>query len=187
MKKLLFGLSLTLGLLLAAGENNSTSKSEKLNITVRAGVATDVSFDPGFGIGINYLLPNSVGGNPVEIGVMYVTAHSEWDGGTYQETTDTDILAVMYNILNGYNNKDSLYYIYGVGFASVSIFWEETSTVFPAYYDSVDATGFANILNVGLGKKFESGLDLRFELPVLVFYSAGITAPTVMVTAGMSF
>ena len=120
---------------------------------------------------------------------------------TYDETTDIAVFGVLANYLIGYKPKTSgSFFIAGIGLASVGIEWEERSATDVSLgpllpgggsMQSVDGSGGGTVFNLGYGRTFPSGLDLRFELPVIVSFAvpgeASAVIPTFIVTAGLRF
>ena len=105
------------------------------------------------------------------------------------------------NILFGYTPRVAgLYYLAGTGAAAVSVSWEERSatdtslgTPLPGggSKDEEDGADGALIAAIGIGYTFGGGLDVRAELPVLIFVGgvgeASTIAPTFTVALGYRF
>lgn len=171
---------------------------------VHGALGTDVNLGLGFGAGATYLLPGS-GPMRIEVGGQLFIAHSEYtdDEGinSYTETTDLQVLAVRVNALWHYDAwTPGIYYVLGTGAAGVYVDWEERSptdtslgTPLPdgGSKQSEDGAAGAVIANAGIGYTFGGGLDVRFELPVLIFSNgvgeAAAVAPTVVAAAGYRF
>ncbi len=183
----------------AAGVYAQTSPS----IGVRAGIGTDINGGIAFGVGGNYRL--SFPKNSLELGKVVFGGSfeetTEEDGNTYEETTDVYVFAGMANYLVGrQKGMPSTFFIAGFGLACVSIEWEESSsgdtsrgTPLPGggTKHSADGSAAGSVFNLGVGKSFAGGFDVRFELStILVFGSlgdAGDVIPTAMLAAGYRF
>lgn len=166
---------------------------------IRAGLGTDISLGLGYGIGANYLLPES----KIEIAVVlfgHTSEETTEEFNTYKETTDLFVFGIMANYLFGYElNERGAYGIIGFGISAISIDWEETSPTdgslgTPLPYggskQSESATGGGSIVNIGGGYSF-GNVSLRAEFPVIISFSAPGEAsgviPTFMITLGYNF
>jgi len=166
---------------------------------IRAGLGTDINLGLGYGIGANYLLPES----NVELTVVLFGNSSEEtteDFHTYEETTDLFVFGVMANYLFGYKfNQRGGYGIIGFGFSAISIDWEETSPTDGSLgpplpnggsKQSESGTGGGAVVNMGGGYSF-GNFNLRAEFPVIIPFSppgeASGVIPTFIVTAGYNF
>lgn len=172
-------------------------------IGLRAGVGTDISLGLAYGGGANYLV--SFPNYSLELGVILFGGSFEESTvvgiHTYDEKTDLFLFGMMANYLIGYTpNLPGTYFVAGFGLASVGIEWEESSatdvslgTPLPGggSMQADDGSGGGTIFNLGVGRTFSGGLDLRVELPVIVSFAAPGEAssviPTLTVTAGMRF
>lgn len=169
------------------------------NWGIRAGIGTDITGGIAFGLGANYLVNNAA-----ELGILIF-------GGTFSETTEEGIhtydeetklflFALMANYLFNYDQgDDAVFFLAGLGLASVSIEYEESSptdTSLGAPFGSgsilfEEYSGGGTVFNVGVGKRFGEQFDLRFEIPVIVsfasFESASSVIPTFVLTGGIRF
>ena len=175
-------------------------------IGLRAGIGTDVNGGLAYGVGGNYLLtfpknPN----NSLELGVILFGGSFEETSEeyihTYEETTDIFVFGIMANYLIGYQpGQPGTFFVVGMGLASISVEWEERSSTDVSLgpylpgggsMQSADGSAAGTVFNLGVGRSFEGGLDLRLEIPVILAFSAPGEAtsviPTVMATAGYGF
>lgn len=170
--------------------------------SVRAGIGTDINLGLGMGIGARFFYP--LGNSVLEIGPDIFFNHSTEETVefyTYTETTDLLIFAARVNRLINYSPaKPGTYYVFGVGVAAVSVEWEEKSTGDTSLgtplpgggsMQSAEGTAFSTILNVGVGQVIDGGMDIRIEMPILIFLNgvgeASTFAPTIAATVGYSF
>lgn len=165
---------------------------------IRGGLGTDINGGLGYGLGINYLFPNSY----FELGAVLFGHSSEEttvDYNTYNEKTDLVVFGIMGNYLFGYKYKQPGFYgIVGFGFAAISVDWEESSpddsslgTPLPdgGSKQSESGTGGGTVINAGVGYSFGQ-LSLRGEFPIIISFSdygSSSVIPTVMVTLGYNF
>jgi len=166
---------------------------------IRGGIGTDINGGLGYGLGINFLFPNSY----FELGAVLFGSSSEEttvDYNTYNEKTDLVVFGIMGNYLFGYKYKQPGFYgIIGFGFAAISVDWEESSpddislgTPLPdgGSKQSASGTGGGTIINAGVGYSFGQ-LSLRGEVPVIISFSdygeASSVIPTIMITLGYNF
>jgi hypothetical protein len=195
---------------LSAENDNLWGKSTAINpslggpgsIGIRAGIGTDINLGLAYGGGINYLL--DLKGSAVELGFVVFGGHSEEtteEFNTYTEKTDVLVFGVLSNYLFGYKlKKSSLFGVIGLGFAAISVDWEESSpndislgTPLPGggSKQSSDGTGAGSVFNLGFGMSFNGGLDIRAEAPVIFIFgppgSASSIVPTFMATIGYHF
>jgi len=172
-------------------------------IGIRAGVGTDINLGLAYGAGANFLL--SLPQNSLELGVVFFGGSYDEtsDNGynTYDETTDVFVFGMLANYLISYTPElPGTFYVVGFGLASVSIDWEERSatdvslgTPLPGggSMQSEDASGGGSVFNLGIGRTFAKGFDVRLEMPVILSFSspgdASSVIPTVMLTAGIRF
>lgn len=174
-------------------------------VGLRAGLGTDVNFGLAYGAGANYLLtlPNNPN-NSLELGIILFGGSFEEtteEFNTYVETTDIFVFGLMANYLIGYQlDQPQTFFIAGIGLASVGVEWEERSdtdvslgTPLPGggSKQSEDGSAAGTVFNLGVGRLFESGLDIRLELPVILAFSApgdaAAVIPTLIATAGIRF
>jgi len=172
------------------------------SIGIRAGVGTDINLGLAYGGGINYLL--YLNNNAVELGIVVFGGHSEEttvEINTYNEKTDVLVFGVLSNYLLGYKIKKTGFFgVIGLGFAAISVEWEESSpndvslgTPLPGggSKQSADATAAGFVINLGFGMAFKGGFDLRAEAPVIFIFDApgqsSSIIPTFMITAGYRF
>lgn len=167
---------------------------------IRAGIGTDINLGIAYGGGINYLINL----NTIELGIVVFGGHFEEttvDFNTYNEKTDILVFGVLSNYLFGYRHKKSgPFGVVGLGFAAISVEWEESSpndvslgTPLPGggSKQSEDATAAGSVINLGFGMAFNGGFDLRAEVPVIFIFGAPGEAaaiiPTFLITAGYRF
>ena len=180
--------------------NPSLSKSG--SIGVRAGVGTDINLGLAYGGGINYLI--NLNTSAIELGFVVFGGHSEEtteEFNTYIEKTDVMVFGVLANYLYRYKLKKSgLFGVIGLGFAAISVEWEESSpndislgTPLPGggSKQSSDGTGAGSVFNLGFGMAFDGGFDIRAEAPVIFIFEppggASAIIPTFMATIGYHF
>lgn len=165
---------------------------------IRGGLGTDINLGLGYGLGINFLFPNS----DIELAVVLFGHSSEEttvDYNTYNETTDLFVFGIMGNYLIGYKYKQPGFYgIVGFGFSAISVDWEESSpddtslgTPLPGggSKQSESGTGGGSIINAGVGYSFGQ-LSLRGEFPIIISfadYESSSVVPTFMITLGYNF
>ena len=172
-------------------------------VGVRAGVGTDIQLGLAYGGGANYLVP--VADNSVELGVVVFGGSfdesTDEGSNTYDETTDVLVFGVMANYLLGYlPDEPSTFFVGGIGLASVSVEWEESSktdvslgTPLPGggSKQSADGSAAGTVFNLGVGRSFNGGFEVRLEIPTILAFSAPGEAtsviPTVILTAGIRF
>jgi hypothetical protein len=169
---------------------------------IRGGVGTDISGGLAYGGSINYQFP--WGNNWVEVGpVIYFSSVEETteEFHTYVEKTDLLVFGVLANYLLNYDPAGSgAFFVVGIGFAGISVEWEESSetdeslgTPLPGggSKQSEEATAGGTVLNVGAGYKFAGNVDIRVELPVIIIAGApgeaSSVAPTITATVGVRF
>ena len=167
---------------------------------IRGGIGTDITGGLAYGIGLNYLVNNTA-----ELGILLFggefSESTEEGIHTYDETTKVFLFALMANFLFNYAEADdSFFFIAGLGLASVTIEYEESSatdtSLGPALPNggsilTEEGSGGGTVFNLGVGKKFSDTFDVRFEIPVIVsfatFESASSVIPTFLLTAGVRF
>lgn len=174
-------------------------------IGIRAGLGTDISGGIAYGGGVNYLI--SFPSASLELGVILFGGSFEesTEEGIhiYDEKTDVFLFGVMANYLFNYSpNLPGTYFVAGFGLAAVEIEWEESSatdgslgTPLPGSVSgsmqAEDGSVGGSVFNLGVGRTFTGGLDVRAEIPVILTFSAPGDAtsviPTFTVTAGLRF
>lgn len=172
-------------------------------IGVRGGVGTDVELGLAYGAGANFVI--ELPAHSLELGVMLFGGSfdetSEEGGNTYDETTDLLVFGFLANYLINYTpNEAGTFFVTGIGFGSINVEWEEKSetdvslgTPLPGggSMQSADGTAGGTILNLGAGRSFASGLDIRVELPVIITFSppgeASSVVPSAIATVGYRF
>ena len=181
---------------------NNPSLSGSGSIGIRAGVGTDINLGIAYGGGINYLL--DLNASAVELGfVVFGGSFEETtnDFNTYNEKTDILVFGVLANYLFGYQlKKSSIFGVIGLGFAAISVDWEESSpddvslgTPLPGggSKQSENATAGGSVINLGFGMSFNGGLDLRAEAPTIFIFGApgdaAAIVPTFLITVGYRF
>lgn len=172
-------------------------------IGLRGGVGTDVGLGLAYGIGGNYAL--DLPSNSLELGVVFFGGGfeetSDWGTHRYEETTDIIVVGFVANYLMGYAPRQpGLFFITGIGLASISVEWEERSATDRSLgpplpgggsMQSDDGTTGGTVFNLGIGRSFAGGMDLRAELPIIVTFAppggASSVVPTLMATLGYRF
>lgn len=188
--------------ILVMGTTATCAQTEP-KIGLRAGIGTDVNGGLAYGGGGNFIItrPN----NAVELGIVVFGGSFEETTeeaiNTYEETTDLIVFGVMANYLIGYQpGKAGTFFVAGVGLASVNVEWEERSDTDVSLgtplanggsMQSEDGSAAGSVFNLGVGKSFEGGFDIRLEIPTIFVFSApgeaSSVVPTAMVTIGMRF
>lgn len=172
-------------------------------VGLRAGVGTDIQLGIAYGAGVNYLVDLSK--NKLELGIVLFGGSFDESSDeamhTYDETTDVVVFGLLANYLFGYTpNQPGSFFVAGFGLASISIEWEERSSTDESLgtplagggsMQSEDASAGGAVFNLGYGRSFANGFDIRAEVPVIVSFSAPGKAssviPTFIVTAGLRF
>jgi hypothetical protein len=182
--------------------NNILYAQSSGSFGIRGGVGTDISGGLAYGGSINYQFP--WGNNWGEIGpVLFFSSVEETteEFHTYVEKTDLFVFGVLANYLVNYDPTGSgAFFVVGIGFAGISVEWEESSdtdeslgTPLPegGSKQSEDATAGGSVLNVGAGYKFTGNVDIRVELPVIIIAGgperASSVVPTIIATLGVHF
>lgn len=194
---------LVLLLALALVSSSVFGSSDDPRVGVRGGIGTDINLGLAYGIGGNYLI--NLERNAVELGVVLFGGSFEEtsDNGfnEYEETTDVFVFGMMANYLINYTPRQSgTFFVAGFGLGSVNVEWEERSTTDVSLgtplpgggsMQSEDGSAGGTVFNLGIGQSFESGFDIRLELPVIMTFSApgdaSSVTPTLILTAGMRF
>jgi hypothetical protein len=190
-----------LGILVLGTAATSAQTSPKIGL--RGGIGTDVNGGLAYGGGGNFLLtyPN----NSLELGIILFGGSFEETTeeaiNTYDETTDIMVFGVMANYLIGYQpNQPGTFFVAGIGLASVSVEWEERSDTDVSLgtplsnggsMQSEDGSAAGTVFNLGVGRSFKGGLDIRLEVPTIFVFSAPGEAssviPTAIATVGFRF
>ena len=190
-----------LGILVLGTAATHAQTSPKIGL--RAGIGTDVNLGLAYGVGGNYLLtyPN----NSLELGILLFGGSFEETSDesihTYEETTDLFVFGVMANYLIGYQTEQpATFFVAGVGLASISAEWEERSSTDVSLgtplagggsMQTAEGSAAGIVFNLGVGRSFKGGLDIRLEIPVILSFSAPGEAssviPTVIGTVGYRF
>ncbi|MCP4132180.1 MAG: hypothetical protein GY754_14510 [bacterium] len=153
---------------------------------LRAAVGTDINLGIGGGIGAGYTLFFSPG-SALEMGGDFFYHYSyeknadEDTGNTFDEETELMIFAVRASWLFGYHpNEGGFFFIAGVGVVVASIDWTKymIDKVSSAKSEAnwLETTSAGNLFSLGVGYAIGNGLEVRLELPLLIFYSAGDAA-----------
>ena len=200
MKKLIWFVAVAVMIVLTAG---TASAQKQPTIGIRGGVGTDINLGLAYGVGGNYLL--RLPRNSVELGVLIFGGNfkESTDEGvhTYDEETSILVIGLLANYLFGYTpRRPGMFFVAGFGLASISVDWEERSdtdtslgTPLPGGGSKQEDDGSTGgtVFNLGIGRSFFSGLDIRIEIPVIVTFSrpgeaAGVI-PTFIATLGYRF
>jgi hypothetical protein len=180
--------------------------SDLPRIGVRGGLGTDINLGLAFGGGVNYMLEN-VGNSPLELGVVIYYSHSAETSNNgyndYHETTNITVFGMMANYLLGYEvGVPGSFFLVGFGLGAMNVYWEEWSPTdgslgeaLPEYPDGsrqdADGTAAGSVFNLGAGMNFSNGVDVRFEIPVILVFGeygeASSVVPTFTLTAGKRF
>ncbi len=167
---------------------------------IRGGLGT--SFKGGFvyGLGVNYLFPNSY----FELeAVLFEHSSEKTTGGLgeYKEKTNLVAFGIMCNyFIYGYEYEQppAFFAIVGFGFASISVDWEESSPIDSGLgtplpdggsKQNESGTGGGFIINAGIGYSFGQ-LSLRCEIPIIITlseYGSSTATPTIMASLGYNF
>jgi hypothetical protein len=189
-----------LGLICVVGLGVSDLYSQSSTFAIRGGVGTDIKLGVGFGIG-GAAVWSSGGGTAFEFGADIYLHHltdpyaEERNGVTVngEDKEGLTVFAVRANALFNYRpSRKSVYFILGAGFVVAHLTWEENENApnwTRPYHDEAEATSAGNIVNLGVGIPLSTQFDLRFEAPMLFFYSvagkASSFAPTA--TLGLTY
>lgn len=170
---------------------------------IRGGLGTDISLGLAYGVGVNYLL--DLNNNNLELGVIIFggtfTETSDSVTHEYKETTQLFVFGMMANYLLNYSQeKRGLFYIAGIGFASISVEWEERSDTDTSLgtllsgggsKHSVEGSAGGSVFNLGVGLNITEDIDVRAEIPVIVTYAqqggSSSVIPALLVTLGYRF
>jgi len=177
--------------------------NESAKIGIRGGVGTDIGGGLAYGVGGNYLI--DLLGNSLELGVMLFAGSFEEESTegihTYMEKSDIFVFAMMVNYLINYTpNESGLFFVVGTGLGSINVEWEERSPTDESLgillpgggsMQSAEGYGGGTIFNLGIGRTFQNGLDIRAELPVIVTFSppgeSKSVVPTFTISVGYRF
>jgi hypothetical protein len=170
-------------------------------LELRGGIGTDITFGGvAFGAGVNKLfLTNLEAGLVFYYGSFKETSNN--GSNDYTDTTKVTAFAVFLNYLYGYHpDKGGFYLVGGVGLAYLGVNWEETSptdttlgTPLPGggSKQTFDGSTGGTLFNLGVGYALAGGLDLRFEVPVVVAFGntggASTVIPLFTLTGGYRF
>lgn len=177
----------------------SASWAAKAGMNIRLALGTDISAGLGYGAGVRFLRQGQ--DSAFEFGPdLYYASSTETteEFHTYTENTQLTVFAVRINHLMDYRKgKPGTFFILGTGAAAINLVWEESSPTDTSLgtpccgggsKQNVDATGFAAILNVGMGKVLKGGRDFRLEFPILMAFgdygNATTFIPTMTVSLG---
>jgi hypothetical protein len=182
-----------------------TQAQDSPRVGFRAGLGTDVNLGIAYGGGANYLLtfPNNPN-NSLELGIIFFGGsfdETTEEFHTYEETTDLFVFGAMANYLIGYNSdQPSTFFVTGVGLANISVEWEERSSTDESLgtplpgggsMQADDGSAAGAVFNLGIGKSFKGGIDIRLEIPTIFVFSvpgeASSVVPTLIATIGMRF
>lgn len=200
MKKSLRYATPVIAMFLMAG---TTSGQSTPKIGIRGGVGTDINLGLAYSAGANYAI--GFPQDSLELGILFFGGSFEETTvesiHTYEEKTDLLVFGLMANYLINYKpGRPGLYFVTGVGLASINAEWEERSTTDESLgtllpgggsMESEDGTGGGTVLSLGIGSTLSGGLDLRAELPVIVTFArpggASAVVPTLVATLGYRF
>ena len=177
--RVVIGVLLAVGLAPAAGAQAGGGA-----ILVRAGVGLDV-IDLGLagGIGAGYRFPVGPGTAEALVDVYYSPYRETYTEGsnTFDYSTTLIIVGVRANWLFNYPRESrGLYEVVGTGFFVGSYSWENYN-ITTDYTEGNDYVASGTILNLGLGYAFSRRVEVRAEVPVLVFFGAYGTASAVAI------
>ncbi len=173
------------------------SSPSQRKIGIRGGMGTDISGGMAYGGGANFLLTNTF-----ELGLVgFASTHVEETSGTHTYTETTKLLAIglLANYLVNYDPDNiSPFFIAGIGVASISGTWEETSKTDTSLGTALAGGGSRQeksfgiggpVFNVGAGIAFGHGIDIRLEVPIIYGTIAGSSyvIPTFILTLGYRF
>ncbi len=178
----------------------ATSAAE--GIGIRGGLGTDIEGGLALGAGVNYLV--AAGKGSAELGVLLFGGSFEEtteEFHTYEETTDLFVFGLLATYLHNHEpNRTAPYVLAGFGLGAINVEWEERSdtdsslgTPLPGggSKQAEDGSAGGTVFTVGGGMAFESGVDVRAELPIIVTFSAPGEAssviPTFIATVGFRF
>ena len=193
MSSLALVLALCLPLLAEAQANAPRSSSE---ILIRA----NLGYDPigggfAFGAGGGYRFPFSGDYAEVLADVYYGPGQSTWTSGfwNYDYTSTLLILAVRANWLFFYKpGSQGIYALVGTGLFAGSYSWKQVQTypLVPPVTSTLTSNDqyFASgtILNLGAAFSTAMGLEVRAEIPVMVFFGAYGNAAAVSIPITIS-
>ncbi len=192
--------SLVIGVLLAVAFSAGAQDFSQ-GLGVRGGIGTDITFGGvACGVGVNKLL-----GEELEIGLQfYYGSFEETDKeavNTYVDTTKVTAFTALANLLYGYHRGESgFFFLTGVGLGYLGVNWEERSdtdmtlgTLLPGggSKQTFDGSAGGLILNLGAGYAIPGGMDVRFEVPIVIAIGdtggASHIIPLFTLTAGYRF
>lgn len=166
---------------------------------IKLGVGSDFKGIAGGG-GFTYLMTAPGSSVGFEMGAdLFI--HSSTDTGTssdhfdWTEKTNLTVGLAKFNGVFGYvPGKAGAYAVAGSGFVVASVDWSETGkgtagyTYLSPYSKKFSGVGFGTVLNLGFGYAFDSGIELRAEAPMMVFFGDyGTAAFSPAVTGNVIF
>ena len=143
-------------------------------------VGTDISGGLGFGGGLSYVLVPGGSSSGYEFALDYFFHEYDEEEPDVKNYTDLSIFAFRANWLWNYKHGQSgVYFVTGVGLVFATL--DYTIEYNPAVYgyslsEIYDYSSVGNIINLGVGWTSGMGFGLRFETPMLFFYSSGEAA-----------
>jgi hypothetical protein len=157
-------------------------KSNHSGFGIRGGIGTDITFSPGFGLGAFYVLaPDPYSSSNWDLGfdIYYSSVSEDETEGSLKYEDNTKVLVFGFRangLFNYHPYKSGVYFIAGTGLIFANVDWKEDIIYSYPYaphteHWSDDAFSVGNILNLGVGLTFGSGVEARFETPFLIFYS----------------
>jgi hypothetical protein len=168
---------------------------------LRGGAGTDIGFGGvAFGGGVNKLFLNNL-----EVGLVFYygsfTETSSNGTNDYTDITKITAFGAFLNYLYGYHrDQGGFYLVGGVGVAYLGLNWEESSptdtslgTLLPGggSKTTFDGSTGGTLFNVGVGYAIPGGLDIRFEVPVVIAIGntggASAVIPLFTLTGGYRF
>jgi len=174
------------------------AQADPLRATSEILLRANLGYDPigggfAFGAGGGYRFPFSGDYAEVLADVYYGPGHSTWTEGNYSNdyTSSLVILAVRANWLFFYKpGRPGIYALAGTGFFAGSYSWTQVQTYLLSpyntytYNDQYFASG--TILNLGAALSLAMGLEVRAEIPVMIFFGAYGRAAAVAIPITLS-
>ena len=175
--------------LLATFANTALAQRRSGNFVVRGSLGTDIELGLGFGGGVSYILSPSRGGTAFEFSADLFFHNSSGNetepDGVIMTSTKWDLSLMVFGVkantlFNYYPRKSGVYFIAGFGFVVGSVDYKEDwggqsadgYFSYPTEHNTVDGTSVGNVINLGLGIMLGNGVEMRFETPMLFFYSS---------------